>query len=195
MGKRGRPVEGLSLDEAFVALGERTFEEARGIAATLRREIFETTGLTVSAGVATGKMIAKIASDTCKPDGLLAIAPGEEATFLNAAAGRAPVGHRPEDADALERLRHHARSASLRASTTPRLRELFGSWWHEVRDLARGIDRRPVEPERETKSISTEETFEYDVRDESRLIDVLREQARELAETLERERTVAQTVG
>ena len=82
LGKQGRPVEGLSLDEAFIAIGERTFEEARGIVATLRREILETTGLTVSAGVATGKMIAKIASDTCKPDGLLAIVPGEESAFL-----------------------------------------------------------------------------------------------------------------
>jgi len=64
-----------------------------------------------------------------------------------------------------------------------------------MRDLARGVDPRRVEPERETKSISTEETFEYDVSDETRLVAVLREQARELAETLERERTVAQTIG
>ena len=78
----GRAVEGLSLDEAFIALGTVTLDAARESAAQVRREVFEATALTVSAGVATGKMIAKIASDFCKPDGLLTIAPGEEAAFL-----------------------------------------------------------------------------------------------------------------
>ncbi len=80
---RGRAVEGLSLDEAFVALGTTTLDRARDEAASIRRDVYERTGLTVSAGVATGKMIAKIASDSCKPDGLLAVAPGEEAAFLS----------------------------------------------------------------------------------------------------------------
>ncbi|MFY9665301.1 MAG: DNA polymerase IV [Candidatus Cybelea sp.] len=194
MGKRGNPVEGLSLDEAFVAIGETPFSEARAFAATLRQEIFELTGLTASAGVATGKMIAKIASDTCKPDGLLAIAPGEEAAFLSPL----PVGRLWGIGPKMQaRLSVYgvATIGDLAALNDAQMREFFGSWGHEVRDLARGIDRRPVEPERETKSISTEETFEYDVRDEDRLIEVLRVQARELAEVLERERTVAQTVG
>ncbi|MBV9262900.1 MAG: DNA polymerase IV, partial [Candidatus Eremiobacteraeota bacterium] len=78
----GRPVEGLSLDEAFVDFGELAFDEACRAAAQLRRDLFNATALTVSAGIATGKMIAKIASDSCKPDGLLAVAPGEEAAFL-----------------------------------------------------------------------------------------------------------------
>src|SRR5262249_49954519 len=82
LAQRGNPVEGMSLDEAFVAIGEVPLDEAAAFAAALRREIFDATRLTVSAGVATGKMVAKIASDTCKPDGLLAIAPGEEAAFL-----------------------------------------------------------------------------------------------------------------
>jgi DNA polymerase IV len=194
LAKPGRPVEGLSLDEAFVAIGETTLDRARAVASTFRREVFEATGLTVSAGVATGKMIAKIASDTCKPNGLLAIAPGEEAAFL----APLPVGRLWGIGPKMQtRLSVFGVSTigELAALDEARLRELFGSWWHEVRDLAHGIDRRPVTPERETKSISTEETFEYDESDESRLIEVLRAQACELAETLERERTVAQTVG
>jgi DNA polymerase IV len=190
---RGYPVEGLSLDEAFVGMSETTFEVACELASTLRREIFEATRLTVSAGVAGGKMIAKIASDTCKPDGLLAIAPGEEAAFL----APLPVGRLWGIGPKMQtRLSVFGITTigELGALDDERLRDLFGSWWQELRDLARGIDHRPVQPERETKSISTEETFEYDVHDESTLIGVLRAQARELADALERERTVAQTI-
>ncbi len=192
--RRGDPVEGLSLDEAFVGMERMTFEEACELAATLRREILDATRLTVSAGVATGKMIAKIASDTCKPNGLLAIAPGEAAEFL----APLPVGRLWGIGPKMEaRLNVFGITTigELAALDDERLRELFGSWGREMSELARGIDRRRVEPQRETKSISTEETFEYDVRDESKLIDVLRSQARELAETLEREHTVAHTIG
>lgn len=192
--RTGRPVEGLSLDEAFVGLGEMPFEAACADAAGLRREILDATRLTVSAGVATGKMTAKIASDTCKPDGLLGIASGEEAGFL----APLPVGRLwgigPKTQTRLS-VFGIATIGELAVLDEARLRELFGSWWRDLRELARGIDRRSVEPERETKSISTEETFEYDVRDERRLLDVLRVQAHELAETLERERTAAQTIG
>lgn len=192
--RRGHPVEGLSLDEAFVGIGEAEFDTARALAATIRGEIFEATALTVSAGIATGKMIAKIASDICKPNGLLAIAPGDEAAFL----APLPVGRLWGIGPKMQtRLSVFGITTigQLAALPDERLREIFGSWWREVCELARGIDRRAVEPERETKSISTEETFEYDVREEGRLIDVLRAQARELAETLERERAVAQTIG
>lgn len=191
--RRGHPVEGLSLDEAFVGMTGMTFDAAREFAAVLRGEIFEATQLTVSAGVASGKMIAKIASDICKPDGLLAIEPGKETTFL----AELPVGRLWGVGPKMQaRLNVFGITTigEIAALDDGRLRELFGSWWVELRDLARGIDRRPVEPQRETKSISTEETFEYDVRDERALVDVLRAQARELAEALERERTVAQTI-
>jgi DNA polymerase-4 len=194
LSQRGKPVEGLSLDEAFLAIGETRLEDAVASVAALRREIFDATALTVSAGVATAKMVAKIASDTCKPDGLLAIAPGEEAAFL----APLPVGRLwgigPKTQTRLS-VFGITTIGELAALDDARLRELFGSWWTELRDLARGIDRRRVEPERETKSISTEETFEYDISDEARLVDVLRVQARELADALERERTVAQTIG
>lgn len=190
----GQPVEGLSLDEAFIEIGDVTLGEARDFAAAIRRSVLDATQLTVSAGVATAKMVAKIASDTCKPDGLLAIEPGEEEVFLAPLpAGRLwGIGPKMQARLNIFGIETIGQIAALDEAA---LRELFGSWWHEVRDLARGVDRRRVEPVRETKSISTEETFEYDVRDERRLIDVLRVQARELAETLERERTIAQTIG
>lgn len=190
----GNPVEGISMDEAFVGLGTTTRQNAEAFAERVRRDVAASTGLTISAGVATGKMVAKIASDTCKPDGLLSVAPGDEAAFL----APLPVGRLwgigPKTQARLE-LYGIETIGQLAQLEEPALRELFGSWWTSVRDLARGVDPRRVEPERETKSISTEETFEYDVRDEAQLVAVLREQARELAETLERDRTVAQTVG
>jgi DNA polymerase-4 len=194
LARSGRPVEGLSLDEAFVDLGAARFDDAREMAAQLRREMYDTTGLTVSAGVASGKMIAKIASDTCKPDGLLAIAPGDEAAFLAPLPVALLWGIGPKTQTRLS-VFGVTTIGEIAALDDTRLRELFGSWGHGVRELARGIDHRAVEPERETKSISTEETFEYDVSDEAQLIDVLRTQARELAEALEREGSVAQTIG
>jgi DNA polymerase-4 len=192
--RRGDPVEGLSLDEAFVDVGDVSIEAATERAVELRREIFDTTGLTVSAGVATGKMIAKIASDACKPDGLLAIVPGEEAAFL----APLPVGRLWGIGPKTQRrlLAFNVTTiGEIAALDDARLRELFGSWGDEVRELARGIDRRRVETDRETKSISTEETFEFDVSDEERLVEILREHARELAEKLVRENLSAKTVG
>jgi DNA polymerase-4 len=189
----GRAVEGLSMDEAFVALGDTTLEAARDFAATVKREIRAATQLTVSAGVATGKMTAKIASDTCKPDGLLAVVPGEEAAFLAPLPVARLWGIGPKTQARLD-VFGITTIGALAALDESQLRELFGSWWRELRDLACGVDPRRVEPERETKSISTEETFEYDVQDERRLVDLLREQAKELAEKLHEEDSSAQTV-
>lgn len=191
---RGHAVEGLSMDEAFVAFGDVTLEEAVVLARAIRAEVLKATGLTVSGGVATGKLIAKIASDSCKPNGLLAIAPSDEAAFL----APMPVGRLwgvgPKTTLRLQSLGIQTIGDVAKLDDT-HAREIFGSWGLEVRDLARGIDRREVQPERETKSISTEETFEYDVRDERKLIDVLREQARELSGKLEREDISVSTVG
>ncbi len=193
-GKRGFPVEGLSLDEAFIALGDLAFEEACDVARAIRADVLSATRLTVSAGVASGKMVAKIASDTCKPDGFLAVAPGDEAAFL----APMPVGRLwgigPKTQARLEEA-GITRIGELAQREDATLRELFGSWSVEIRDLARGIDTRAVEPERETKSISSEETFEYDVRDEAQLVALLREQARDVAASLEKEDLSAQTVG
>ncbi|HET7812939.1 MAG TPA: DNA polymerase IV, partial [Candidatus Baltobacteraceae bacterium] len=161
-GARGHKVQGLSMDEAFVDFGDVSIDEAAELAQTMRDEILATVGLTVSAGIASGKMVAKILSDSCKPNGLQALPPGEEAVFL----APMPVGRLwGVGPKTQERLRERGIETigDVAALTDERVRAIFGSWGIEVRDLARGIDRRAVEPDRETKSISTEETFEYDV--------------------------------
>ncbi|HTX59920.1 MAG TPA: DNA polymerase IV [Verrucomicrobiae bacterium] len=192
--RRGHLVEGLSLDEAFVDFGALELREARALAQAIRDEVRAETALTVSAGVATGKMIAKIASDACKPDGLLAVPPGEESAFL----APLPVGRLwgigPKTQARLGAL-GIATIGDLAALDPAQARAVFGSWAVQTIELARGIDRRAVEPERETKSISSEETFEYDVRDERRLIEIVKEQAIEIAGKLEREGLCARTVG
>jgi DNA polymerase-4 len=193
-GQDGRPVEGLSLDEAFVGMGESSLDEARDRAATIRAQVRDATGLTISAGVAGGKMIAKIASDSCKPDGLLAIAPGEEAAFLAPLPAGRLWGVGPKTAARLETF-GITTIGQIAEIDDARAHFLFGSGGPQIRDLARGIDRRGVQTERETKSISSETTYEYDVRDPQRLKETLREQALELAEKLEREGFSALSIG
>ncbi len=192
--RRGHVVEGLSLDEAFVDVGDVAFDDAMALAREIRAEVFQTTALTISAGVASGKMIAKIASDLRKPDGLCGVAPGEETAFL----APLPVGRMWGVGPKTQARLAGAGIATIgdvAALDDDAARALFGSWWHQVRDLARGSDDRRVEPERETKSISTEETFEYDVSDERELLALLRLQAGEIAEKLERENASARSIG
>ncbi|HZZ65767.1 MAG TPA: DNA polymerase IV [Candidatus Baltobacteraceae bacterium] len=192
--RRGHPVEGLSMDEAFIDFGPLTLEDALHLAAAIREEVLHEVGLTVSAGVAGGKMVAKILSDSCKPNGLQAVAPGEEAAFL----APLPVGRLWGVGPKTEvRLRERGIQTigDLAALSDERVAAIFGSWGAELRELARGLDQRAVEPERETKSISTEETFEYDVRDEQQLRELLKEQARELSAKLQREGLSACTIG
>lgn len=193
-GGYGHSVEGLSMDEAFVDAGDATFEQARSLAEAIRRDVLAGTGLTVSAGVASGKMIAKIASDACKPNGLLAILPGTEREFLAPLPAGRLWGVGPKTQRRLTAF-GIATIGDVAALDDARLHELFGSWGAQLRDLARGIDARRVETARETRSISTEETFEYDVRDEAELVARLRAQAIELADRLQRENAAAQTIG
>jgi DNA polymerase-4 len=192
-GENGRAVEGLSLDEAFVAAGEQ-LDDAIAFAERVRARVRDEVGLTVSAGVAAVKMVAKIASDANKPDGLTIVPPGTEAAYL----APMPVGRLwgigPKTQPRLEAagVRTIGDVATLGEA---RLYELFGRAGTFYRDLARGIDDREVDPTRERKSISTEETFEYDERDERRILALLRVQADELARDLQKQQLRGSTVG
>ncbi len=187
-------VEGLSLDEAFVALGDASLEDARAFAERVRARVRADVGLTVSAGVAAVKMVAKIASDMRKPDGLTVVEPGTERAFL----APLPVGRLwgigPKTLPRVEAAGLHT-IGDVAALDDEALYAVFGRGGREFRDLARGIDERGVDGTRERKSISTEQTFEFDVRDEARVLDVLREQAEELALDLQAKQLRAGTVG
>lgn len=193
-GRREHVVEGLSMDEAFVDFANSPIDEAVEIARSIREEVRSEVGLTVSAGIASGKMVAKILSDSCKPDGLKVLGPGEEAAFLEPLPAGRLWGIGPKTQVRLAQ-RGIVTIGDVARLDDAALRALFGSWGNELRDLARGIDTRRVDASRETKSISTEETFEYDVRDERVLLDFLREQSGELAVKLEKEGLLARTIG
>ena len=100
-GQRGHPVEGLSMDEAFIDFGPMDLKPARELAQTIRDEVYAATLLTVSGGVATGKMIAKIASDFLQAERVDGDRAGRRSRLSSTDAGRPVVGDRPENATAL----------------------------------------------------------------------------------------------
>ena len=174
-------VEPISLDEAFVDLaagfaGGLDTGSVTGLAARLKADIRARTGLTASVGAGTSKLIAKIASDSRKPDGLVVVPPGGERTLLDPLPVRALWGIGPAGADRLRRA-GVATVGQLAALPPERLVALFGAArGGALHELARGIDPRPVVADRELKSISVEDTFPVDLADRTRLrseLDVL----------------------
>lgn len=178
-------VEGLSVDEAFldVSASRRLFgdgaEVARRIKATVRKE----TGLVASAGVATSKFVAKVASDLDKPDGLVVVPPGEEADFLAPLPIERMWGVGPKAAERLRGL-GLGTFGQLVAADDRTLEGLLGRWGWTVRDLAQGVDPRPVVPDREAKSLGAEETFDHDLHRADELRRALLGQARRVAARL-----------
>jgi len=159
-------VEPLSLDEAYLDVTENAWQEPLGmtVARRLKAEVREATRLTVSAGVAPNKFLAKIASGWQKPDGLTVIAPERVEPFLrqlpiDALWGVGPVTARKLRQAGLSRL------VDVRAVDPARLRELVGSLADWLQPLAQGIDNRPVTPDREAKSSGAEHTFAEDLTD------------------------------
>ena len=166
-------VEPLSLDEAFVDLAphhpEVDVDAATALGGDLKVRIHEVTALTASVGIGTSKLVAKIGSDLNKPDGLTVVPPGEEAaTLAPLPARRLPGVGRVTS----ERLRRHGivTIGDLADADPASLVSLLGrAHGTGLQDYARGIDPRAVVAERETKSVSSETTFETDINDRGRL--------------------------
>jgi DNA polymerase-4 len=163
-------VEGLSLDEAFLDVtgSQALLGDAVSIARALKARIRDEVRLTASIGVAPNKLVAKIASDLEKPDGLTVIRAGELPQRLDALSVRRLFGLGRKKGEAVERAGITTLGA-LRTAPDALLRRLFGRDAARMRDRAGGLDDRPVVPDADDRSISAEETFAIDLRDPARL--------------------------
>jgi DNA polymerase-4 len=188
-------VEPLSLDEAYLDVTENAWGEplGRSVAQRLKREIRLATSLTASAGVAPNKFLAKIASAWKKPDGLTVIAPERVEQFLQMLPVDALWGVGPVTAKRLHE-RGITKVVDVRAANDALLREAVGSNAEWLRDLANGIDDRPVVPNRSAKSSGTENTFSEDLHDIARMRAEIDEMARDGAAWLERKGLLCRTV-
>lgn len=163
-------IEPLSLDEAYLDVSEdrRGLGSARAIAEEIRARIKAETGLTASAGVSYCKFIAKLASDQNKPDGICVIPPARGAEFVATLPVKRFHGVGPVTAAKMERL-GIATGADLAAWSLTELEAHFGSSGHWYWRIARGVDERPVRPDRAHKSVSAERTFDSDLSDPAAL--------------------------
>jgi DNA polymerase IV len=171
-------VEPLSLDEAYLDVTDNAWGEALGtaVAKRLKARIRADTGLTASAGVAPNKFLAKIASGWKKPDGLTVISPERVEPFLQQLPVDALWGVGPVTAKKL-RARGIERLVDVRAADLQLLRDAVGGLAGWLRQLANGIDERPVEPDREAKSSGSENTYPEDLTD----LDAIRSEIAEMA--------------
>ena len=188
-------IEQISVDEAFLDLTGRAadYREAERIAREIKRQVRSELKLTASVGVGPNKFLAKLGSDHRKPDGLVVIRPEESVGFLAPLPVGKLWGIGPKTAARLE-AQGMKTIGRVAAAAPEHLRSLLGAWAEVVRELARGIDERPVEPAREAKSASADETFARDLRDRGAMRNALAELSRRVARRLRGEGARARTV-
>ena len=188
-------VEGLSLDEAFLDVSEqvRAGRELDEIGRWLKRAIGQTMGLTASVGMAHNKLLAKLASDYDKPDGLVHVPVDQVRRFLDPLPVRRLWGIGPRSAERLHDAGIHT-IGQLRTTPVQLLSELFGNQAADLLKRAAGVDDRPVKATRARRSISQETTFDRDHKQIETLLPVIREQAFKVAKRLVDKGLMARTV-
>jgi DNA polymerase-4 len=188
-------VEPLSLDEAYLDVTENSWHEPLGtnVATRLKALVKEATGLTASAGVAPNKFLAKVGSGWKKPDGLTVVSPQRVPAFLEKLPVEALCGVGPKTA---ARLRHAGvtRLVHVRDMDIERLRNIVGSFADGLVQLAHGIDHRPVQAHRESKSSGMERTFAQDLTEAGAIGDEVSRMASHAAGWLERRSLYARTI-
>ena len=188
-------VQTVSLDEAYLDVSDHldAFGSATAIARVIRRRVREERRLTLSVGVGPNRLVAKIASDFRKPDGLTVVPPVRALDFLSPLPVHALHGVGPSTERAL---------AALGVQTVAQLRELprellisrFGSHGVTLHEFSRGIDDRPVELDQERKSLGTETTYRHDLTSLAEMDEELIRMSEEVAQELARHELRACTI-
>ncbi|HVJ49019.1 DNA polymerase IV [Desulfitobacterium sp.] len=188
-------VEPISLDEAFldVTASTRLFGSAEEIAQTIKERIKNELDLIASVGVASNKFLAKLASDLEKPNGFVVVDLIHVQEFLDPLPIERIWGVGEKTAERLHRLNIRT-LRELRQLDQEYLAHLFGTWGRQIYALARGIDDRPVESEREVKSIGRETTFDSDLTDRDVLKKILLELACDIGQNLRKEQLKGKTI-
>jgi DNA polymerase IV len=193
-------VEPLSLDEAFVdlaasALEDFSVEGVTEVARRLKEDVREVTGgLCGSVGIASSKLVAKIASDLDKPDGLVVVPAGTEQDLLRPMSVTVIPGVGPATAERLRRVGVHTVGELEKVSADELVRLVGQAHGSSLYRLSRADDDRPVVPEREAKSISVEDTYDTDLVDKRLLEGLLERQAGQVGERLRKARLSGRTV-
>lgn len=162
-------IQQVSIDEAYLEVSRRVkgYSQAKELARRIKAEVYERERLTCSIGIAPNKMLAKIASDQQKPDGLTVVLEEVEAFLAPLDVGRVP-GIGPRSREVLRGM-GIGKLAELASTDVQRLLPYFGRWSHRLVELARGIDDREVEEKGRIKSVGRERTFQEDTDDEAQL--------------------------
>jgi DNA polymerase-4 len=180
-------VQAVSIDEAYLDVTDHLGEAgtATAVAKEIRRRVREERGLTVSVGVGPNRLVAKIASDFDKPDGLTVVRPEKVQAFLDPLPVRRLHGVGPATERALAELKVQT-VAELRAVPLEDLTDRFGKHGRTLYDFSRGIDDRPVETHTERKSLGTENTYAEDLTDLAEMEKEVDRMAEEVSDHLAR---------
>ena len=191
----GCVVEQVSVDEVFIEATDSapSWGGAPLLAADMKQRIRAEVGLTSTIGIASNKLVAKIASNQGKPDGLLAVPPGKEAAFLAPLPIDKLWGVGPKGAAQLAKLGIHT-IAALQVAPLGRLQAEFGQWAHDMQRKAQGIDSSLLSTDHEPRSISRETTFTRDLANLDELKKVLLSLTEEMAHDLRAEGVQAGTI-
>jgi len=178
-------IEPLSLDEAYldVTVDKLGIGSAIAIARNIKQAIKDELNLTASAGVSVNKFVAKVASDLNKPDGLTFISPDNVTTFMEQLAVEKFYGVGKVTANKMKAMGMHT-GADLKQLTEDEMVLGFGKAGRFYYRIVRGIDDRPVQPNRESKSVGAEDTFAYDLTDVEEMNTELRKIAKLVADRL-----------